>query len=328
MSISSRARFIAALDRKPIIGRVPTFELVFYLTMEKLGKVHPLQRHYQQWDQMTEKERELHRADQAGIYIEIARIYGHDAIFVHPNPGDLDETVLLLTKIRELSGDKYFLMIHGDATMGIPDGNHMVDFAYRLADEPELVHKEAQAMVEKALERSARLERTGLLDGFALCSDYCFNVGPFLSPGQFAEFVTPYLASLVQGYREQGFYTIKHTDGNIMPILDQLVQANPHALHSLDPQAGVDIAEVKQKYGSKICLIGNVNCGLLETGTDAQVVESARYALQHGMPGYGYIFSTSNCVYTGMRLSRYELMLQVLDREGIYELSPPKEEER
>jgi uroporphyrinogen decarboxylase len=32
-----------------------------------------------------------------------------------------------------------------------------------------------------------------------------------------------------------------------MPILDQLVAANPHALHSLDPQAGVDIAEVKAR---------------------------------------------------------------------------------
>jgi hypothetical protein len=56
----------------------------------------------------------------------------------------------------------------------------------------------------------------------------------------------PYLARLIQGYRAMGFYTIKHTDGDSMPILDQLVQANPHALHSLDPQAGVDIAEVKR----------------------------------------------------------------------------------
>jgi len=53
-----------------------------------------------------------------------------------------------------------------------------------------------------------------------------------------------------------GFYTIKHTDGNIMPILDQLVQANPHALHSLDPQAGIDMAEVKRLCGKQVCLIG------------------------------------------------------------------------
>ena len=116
-----------------------------------------------------------------------------------------------------------------------------------------------------------------------------------------------------------GFYAIKHTDGNIMPILDQLVQTNPHALHSIDPQAGVDIAEVKRLYGDQICLIGNVNCGLLDTGTDEEVIESVRYCLTHGMPGGGYIFSTSNCIYTGMRLERYELMLNVWRSEGSYD---------
>ncbi len=55
-----------------------------------------------------------------------------------------------------------------------------------------------------------------------------------------------------------GFFVIKHTDGNIMPIIDQLVEANPHAFHSLDPQAGVYIAEVGRLYGDKVCLIGNV----------------------------------------------------------------------
>ncbi len=41
-----------------------------------------------------------------------------------------------------------------------------------------------------------------------------------------------------------------------------------------------------------------------------------RYALRHGMPGGRYIFSTSNCVYTGMQLARYELILDVWRREG------------
>ena len=110
---------------------------------------------------------------------------------------------------------------------------------------------------------------------------------------------------------------IKHTDGNIMPILDRLVDAGPHALHSLDPQGDVDMAEVKRLVGDRVCLIGNVNCGLLDSGTDEECIESARYALRHGMPGGGYIFSTSNCVYTGMRLSRYELILDVWRREGV-----------
>jgi uroporphyrinogen decarboxylase len=222
----------------------------------------------------------------------------------------------LIEIIREKTGDRYFLMKHGDVTFGIPDGNSMMEFSFRMKDEPEKLKAEAGQRVDAALEKAALQKSLGGLDGFALCTDYCFNTGPFFSPAKFSEFVAPYLRRLIQGYRELGFYTIKHTDGNIMPILDQLVAAEPHALHSLDPQAGVDIAEVKRLYGDRVCLIGNVKCSLLDSGSEAEIRESARYALQEGMPGGGYIFSSSNCVYTGMPLANYEIMLEVWKREG------------
>jgi len=169
------------------------------------------------------------------------------------------------------------------------------------------------------LQRAEKHRAAGAIDGFAICCDYCFNDGPFLSPAMFDEFITPYLVQLVAAYREMGFYVIKHTDGNIMPILDSLVSARPHALHSLDPLAGVDIAEVNQRVGDKVCLIGHANCGLLDTGTDKEAIDSARYALRCGMPGGGYVFSTSNCIYTGMSLRRYELILDIWRNEGNYE---------
>ncbi|HHY23088.1 MAG TPA: hypothetical protein GX527_02460 [Clostridiaceae bacterium] len=316
--MTPREKFIAALERKQIKGLVPHFELVFFLTMEAFGKVHPSHRYYSQWDQMSEKERQLHRVDMADIYIKTAERYDHSAIFLHPNTGRLDEILKQIDIIREKTGDRYFIMIHGDATFSIPDGEHMQDFAYRLADEPGKVKEEAENLVNNALDNAEKIRKHGGLDGFALCSDYCLNTGPFLSPSMFSEFVTPYLTKLTKGYRDMGFYVIKHTDGNIMPILDQLVESNPHALHSIDPQAGVDIAEVKRLIGDKVCLIGNVNCGLLQTGTEDEVRESVRYSLKNGMPGGGYIFSTSNCIYTGMALERYELMLDIWRKEGIY----------
>jgi uroporphyrinogen decarboxylase len=313
-----RQRFITALERRPLTGRVPHFELVFFLTMQAFGKVHPSQRHYEQWSQMEEKERQLHRRDMADIYIATAERYEHSAIFIHPNPDTVEETIRLVDILREKTGDRYFILRHGDATYSLPDGTHMQEFAYRIADYPQQVKAEAARMVDEAIRTAERYARHGGLDGFGLCADYCYNTGPFLSPKMFGEFVTPYLARLTQAYREQGFYVIKHTDGNIMPILDQLVQTDPHALHSLDPQGGVDIAEVKRQVGERVCLIGNVSCAKLDTGTDDEVIASTRYALQNGMPGGGYVFSTSNCVYTGMRLSRYELMLNIWRKEGNY----------
>jgi uroporphyrinogen decarboxylase len=316
--LTPRERFAAALERRPLSGRVPHFELVFFLTMEAFDKVHPSHRNYHQWLQMEEKERALHRRDIAQIYVDTAERFEHSAILLHPNPGDEYEVFKLIDEVREISGDRYFLLLHGDATWSIPNGDRMMEFSCRLVEEPENIHADAANMVRGALARAERLRDHGGLDGFALCADYCFNSGPFLSPNQFSEFVTPYLADLTRGYRDLDFYVIKHTDGNIMPILDQLVQTRPHALHSLDPQGGVDIAAIKRLHGHELCLIGNVHCGALDTGTDEEVVASARYALQHGMPGGGYIFSTSNCIYTGMKLSRYETMLDVWRREGNY----------
>jgi uroporphyrinogen decarboxylase len=319
-TLTPRQRFIAALEHRPIVGRVPHFELVFFLTMETFGRVHPCHRRYDQWLQMEPRERELHRIDMAELYLATAERFEHSAIFIHPNPDSAEETCRLIDLIRQRSGDRFFLMRHGDATFSVPSGAEMEQFIYRLADEPDAMKDEAARAVDHALALGEQLRRHGGLDGLALCSDYCFNTGPFLRPAQFAEFVAPYLKRLVQGYREQGLYVIKHTDGNILPILDQLLDAGPHALHSLDPQGGVDMADVKQRCGRQVCLIGNVNCGMLDTGTDEEVIASARYALRHGMPDGGYIFSTSNCIYTGMRLARYELMLDVWRREGNYSL--------
>ncbi|MGD0090755.1 MAG: uroporphyrinogen decarboxylase family protein [Planctomycetota bacterium] len=314
--MTPRERFIAALERRPLPGRVPHFELVFFLTMEAFGKVHPSHRSYGQWQQMSETERKLHRAEMAALYIATAERYEHSAIFLHPNPGSEEEVFKLLDLVRERCGDKYFLMFHGDATDGIPNGENMTAYSCRLYEEPEKLKEESCRRVERTLAAAARMKKHGGLDGYALCSDYCFNTGPFLRPEMFGEFVAPYLKQLVAGYRELGFYVIKHTDGNIMPILQFLLDANPHALHSLDPQGGVDMAVMAREAGHRVCLIGNVSCGALDTGTDAECVASARYALRHGLTAPGYVFSTSNCVYTGMQLSRYELILDVWRKEG------------
>jgi uroporphyrinogen decarboxylase len=321
--MNPRDRFITALERRPLVGLVPHFELVFFLTMEAFGKVHPSHRSYHQWGQMEEQERELHRREMAEIYVATAARYDHSAIFLHPNPDTVEETIRLVDLIREATGERYFLMRHGDATFSIPTGTEMFAFAERLADDPAGLKVEAQARVDAALVRAERYARHGGLDGFALCADYCFNTGPFLGPGRFSEFVTPYLVQLVKGYRDLGFYVIKHTDGNIMPILDQLAAAHPHALHSLDPQGGVDLAEVKRRVGDELCVIGNVNCSLLDTGTPAEIEADVRRALRQGMTGPGYIFSTSNCIYTGMPLASYETMLAVWRAEGHYPAESP-----
>jgi len=315
--LSPKLKFIMALEGKTPPGLVPHFELVFFLTQELLGEPHPSHMDWTGWGEKTGKEREEVLRRCARIYAESAKRLGHGAVFLHA-PGAIEDYIRMTEIIREEYGDRFFIMVHGDATYSIPDGDRYLEFVYELEDKPEEAKAQASERVDAALERGRALVDGGI-DGFALCADYCFNQNPFMSPDWFAVFVTPYLARLCTEYRKMGAHVIKHTDGNIMPILDQLVSAEPHALHSLDPQAGVDIKEVKELVGDKVCLIGNVNCGLMQTGTEEEVRESARYALKHGMPGGGYVFATSNCIYPGLPLERYMIMLEEWTKHGRYE---------
>ena len=78
----------------------------------------------------------------------------------------------------------------------------------------------------------------------------------------------------------------------------------------------MDIAEVKHLVGDAAAVIGNVNCSLLQSGANEEVVASAQCALQHGMRRGGYVFSTSNGIHTGMPRAGDELMLDVWRKKG------------
>jgi uroporphyrinogen decarboxylase len=318
--MTERERFIKALKREKITGRVPTFELVFYLTMEKLGKVHPEHRVFHQWGQRSVKEKELQLKDIAYCYGEIAKIYHHSAILVSPNlPGGIEDHIRFYEILNETYGREFFILMHGDPTMGIPNGDNMMEVSMLLYEEPQkIVETEYKnlAQIEKYVSQIAK--RGNLVDGVAMCSDYCFNANPFCPPVLFDELIAPVLEKTVKIYHDMGFYAIKHTDGNVMPILKSIVDCKPDAIHSLDPQGGVDLKKVKKLYGDRVAFIGNVNCGLLQTGSEEEVIGDVRRALKDGMDGYGYVFSTSNCVYTGLDLSRYELINKIWYEEGIY----------
>jgi len=143
----------------------------------------------------------------------------------------------------------------------------------------------------------------------------------------FREFVTPYLAQWVTALRDYGAYVMIHTDGNLMPIMDQFLEVAPHGLHSLDPQAGMDIAVLKRQYGDRLCLMGNLACNLLQMGSAEEVYAAARNCILAGKPGGGYIFSTSNVVFRNATyphldrvvLDNYYVALRTLRDFGRYD---------
>ncbi len=313
--MTPRERAIAALECRQPDDIVPTFELVYFLGPEKFGR---------DWTEnindMTGKEKNRALREHAELHVMIAEEYDYSILRT-----DYVEAIKLF---KEWGLDKKYLIAgEADGTMGIPTGSNMVDVAVALRERPEEMHEKLRKGAEWGKRRGLEAIEAGA-EALTMCADYCFNVGPFLSPPMFREFVTPYLAEVIASHRENGAYVIKHTDGNIMPILDQLVEANPHALHSIDPQAGVSLKEVKRLVGHRVCLCGNVNCGLLQTGTDEEVHEDILRSLRDGMPGGGYIFATSNCAFKGLPLERYEMMMDLRRKHGRYDTPAPREEQR
>ena len=306
-----RDRAVTALSGG-IPDEIPTFELEFQLSMELLGKEFLKQ---EELNKMSPKEKDIALHENAEFMIEVYEKLEYSIIPIHYLW--IDDAIKTAKIINSMTNFKYLLTRHGDGTYSIPDGNEMYEFAYRTIDDPKGLLEQAEAMAVNAIERNKKAMAGGI-ESFILCCDYCYNNGPFLSPEQFRIFITPFLAKIIKAIRDEGGYAIKHTDGNIMPILEQLIEANPHAIHSLDPMAGVDIAKVKAIAGNKVCLIGNVNCALLQTGTDLEVIDSAEYCLKYGKPGGGYIYSTSNVPFKGLNLDRYLLVLDVWKKHRKY----------
>lgn len=324
--MTPKARAIAALTLQ-VPDKVPTFELEFQLEEEMFGKKFmPEDMQYQNLVKLSTKEKEMKIYMVAEYFAQVYTALEYSIIPAY-GPGNnsdfwgkgivSEEMKLFNRYLKELMGDTVLLGFHGDGTFSIPDGDKMYEFSYAIADDPDGVKEMAESMAQAVIERNKCLQESGI-DCLFLCSDYCYNSGPFLSPAMFEEFIQPYLYKIIDAARKDGLYTIKHTDGNIMPILDQLVECKPHALHSLDPMAGVDIKEVKSLVGHKVCLCGNVHCAALQTGTDEEVIASAEYALTHGKPGGGYIFCTSNIPFKGMKPERYNMILDVWKRMREY----------
>ena len=309
--MTPKQRFITALEQG-VPDRVPTFELEFQLAPELMGRDFL---HEEQLKDLSPKEVDRAIHENAEYILKVYERLEHDAICLHYlSEEHMFDTVRI---IRGVTGDKYMLLCHGDGTYAISDAKGMEKMSCMMVDEPEDAEAVAEDMCQRAIDHNRRFLDHGF-DGFILCSDYCFNKGPFISPKMFSRFVTPYLHRIVEDIRARGGYAIKHTDGDISKILDDLISCRPHALHSLDPMAGVDIRQIKEYTRGKVALCGNVHCAALQTGTEEDVIASAEYCLKYGKPGGGYTYCTSNVPFRGLKLERYLLVLDVWKKHRDY----------
>jgi uroporphyrinogen decarboxylase len=259
------------------------------------------------WRKCSPSEKSVMISQCMKIYEKIIERYKWDALAVFWPWSDSDG----IAAAKKTFGDDILIGgIVGNTIWSIENITDWTAFSLMLMDEPDEMRRTGDAKTYTAVEKMKRLIGAGA-DFIHIVNDVAFNTGPFMAPEQFSEFITPQLKKQVAFVNSQNVMAFVHSDGNLDRIFDDYLSLGAACFQSVDPMAGMDIAEVKKKSYGKMALMGNVQCSLLQDGPEEAIRDSARYCLEKASPGGGYIFSTSNTVFKGMPLRNYEYMLEV-----------------
>ncbi|NPV46218.1 MAG: hypothetical protein HPY69_04645 [Armatimonadetes bacterium] len=284
--------------------RPPHFEVMFELEYEAFGLRFPDRN---SWAGISRAEKDAKIGQCMEIYERIVERYQWDALLVFWPWSDADG----VKAAKRTFGDDILIgTVVGGTTWAIEGVSDWMQFSLDLVERPEALHEEARRKTEVAIAKFNELAEAEP-DFIHVVNDIAFNAGPFIAPDQIRELIIPYLTEQVAHIRSLGIIPFIHTDGNIMPFLDDYIGTGAACYQSVDPQAGMDIAVVKQRAQGKMALMGNVQCSLLQDGPQEAIRQSALYCLEHATPGGGYIFGTSNTIFPGMPLEHYEYMLSV-----------------
>lgn len=111
---------------------------------------------------------------------------------------------------------------------------------------------------------------------------------------------------------------IEHSDGNLNPILSDLIEPGLNGLHPIEP-AAMKISSVKQQFGDRICVIGNVDCGNTMTlGTEDDVRRDVRRCIDEASAGGGHVLSASNTLHWQIPVRNVLAMVDEAKKYGRY----------
>jgi uroporphyrinogen decarboxylase len=126
-----------------------------------------------------------------------------------------------------------------------------------------------------------------------VADDYGHKGGPLISPKLFREYIFPALKEMIDCFKKRGAAIFFHSDGNVNLIMDDLVRMGIQCINPIERKAGMDLEEIKRRYGERVCLHGNLDAtGLMYKGTRQDIHKQVKECYEIGAPGGGYIFGT------------------------------------
>ena len=182
-------------------------------------------------------------------------------------------------------------------------------FCYATVEQPELV----DALFDRVGELFLNIFRNEIeIDGVAammFTDDMAYVSGPMIDPAIFRRHVFPWAKKMGALCAERDMPFILHSCGNVSALLDDIVEAGFDALHPLEPKA-IDAVKVKEQYGDRLALLGNVSLDQLARATPDEVRRLTRERIDLLGPG-GYGVGSSNSVPPWVPLENFRAMIEV-----------------
>ncbi len=193
--------------------------------------------------------------------------------------------------------------------------NWFMDLADDRAFAKALAEKVGGHLLQIGLES---LSRANLYDtGIWIYDDMGSNNGPLFSPKVFEEIFLPVYRRMVSSLKKAGAkWVILHCDGNILPFLDMIIEAGIDGINPVEPKAGMDILELKKKYGKKLSYIGGVdNAFTLPKGSRKEIENHILPILEAGREG-GIVIGTHS-IGSDIPVEKYDWSHQIVSNFSI-----------
>ncbi|MFH1933284.1 MAG: uroporphyrinogen decarboxylase family protein [Pseudomonadota bacterium] len=151
-------------------------------------------------------------------------------------------------------------------------------------------------------------------DFVSASDDMAMKTGPMISPNMIEDL---FMAPMQHVAHFISIPWFSHSDGNMLPMMDQWLRLGQKGIHPIEPGA-MDIRKVKKQYGSRICIIGNVDVDALSNGTPKEIEEIVRTLIRDIAPGGGYILSSGNSFPSYAKFENVLAMGEALRKYGRY----------
>jgi uroporphyrinogen decarboxylase len=189
---------------------------------------------------------------------------------------------------------------------------------FALADQPELVAAMFRRVGDIQLEVFRRIVEMDQVAAMWYGDDLAYGTGTMVHPRVLRRYLFPYLTEMGALCRERDLPFVIHSDGNLWQILPDLIACGFNAIHPVEPKA-MEGRELKEAYGDRLCLLGNIEIGeTLTLGTPADVEAEVKERIRRLAPGGGYAVGSSNTVAHYVKLENFQAMVKATRAHGRY----------